>query len=164
MKTHAARFAESCDKHDHQRCVTRAMHTAETLCEQRELQLTPIRRRVLELIWERHAPIGAYDILGSLKKCDGALTPATVYRALDFLLQAELIHRIDALNAFIACQWPNKTHTGQFLICRVCQRVIEIEDDSIAELIAQKAKAAGFAPYRQDVEVKGICANCGPRR
>lgn len=163
MKTHLARFAESRGKHDHERCVIRAMRTAEKLCEQRELQLTPIRRRVLELIWERHAPIGAYDILGALKKGEGALSPPTVYRALEFLLQAGLIHRIDALNAFVACQWPDTPHTGQFLICRVCQSVAEMEDDSVAQLIAKKAKLAGFAPDNQDVEVKGVCANCGPK-
>ena len=95
MVSFVHRFAESRGKHDHERCMTRALRTAEKVCKERGLQLTAIRRRVLELIWARHAPIGAYDILASLKKGEGALAPPTVYRALDFLMDAGLIHRID---------------------------------------------------------------------
>ena len=106
MAASQPRFAESRGKHDHQRCMTRAIRAAERVCKERDLQLTAIRRRVFELIWERHAPIGAYDILGALKKGEGALAPPTVYRALDFLLDAGLIHRIDTLNAYIGCESP----------------------------------------------------------
>ncbi|PZN34922.1 MAG: Fur family transcriptional regulator [Proteobacteria bacterium] len=159
----ARKFGESRGKHDHQRCMARAMRTAEKVCAERDLQLTPIRRRVLELIWQRHAPIGAYDILGSLKKHEGALAPPTVYRALEFLLEAGLIHRIDALNAFVGCEMPDSEHAGQFLICRSCQSVTELEDASITQLIRKKALAAGFAPDAQEVEIKGICAQCRKR-
>ena len=140
--------------------MTRALRTAEKVCEELELQLTPIRRRVLELILERHAPIGAYDILGALKKGEGALAPPTVYRALEFLLQAGLIHRIDTLNAYVACEIPKTAHAGQFLICRVCQSVTELEDDSIAQLITKTASAAGFSADSHDVEIKGVCVRC----
>ena len=67
------RFTESQGKHDHRRCVSRAIANAERICEARQLRLTPLRRRVLELVWNRHAPTGAYDILGALKKGEGAL-------------------------------------------------------------------------------------------
>ena len=154
------RYAESRGKHDHQRCMSRAMRTAEKVCKERDLQLTSIRRRVLELIWERHAPIGAYDILASLKKGEGALAPPTVYRALEFLMQAGLIHRIDTLNAFIGCATPEEAHTGQMLICRACNRVTELDDPSITRLLAQKARDAGFASDQQSVEIKGLCADC----
>jgi Fur family zinc uptake transcriptional regulator len=140
--------------------MSRALRTAEKLCKERNLQLTPIRRRVLELIWERHAPIGAYDILAALKKGEGALAPPTVYRALEFLLAAGLIHRIDTLNAFIACETPEEKHTGQLLICRSCNRVTELDDQSITRLLAQKATAAGFTSDEQSVEIKGLCADC----
>ena len=159
-KTSAVRFAESRGKHDHSRCVERAMTTAEQVCSERELQLTPIRKRVLELVWQRHAPIGAYDILGSLKKADGALAPPTVYRALEFLLEAGLIHRIDSLNAFMACELPQNEHAGQFLVCRECNRVTEIDDPAIDKLLAQKAKTAGFVAEKHSVEIKGLCVNC----
>lgn len=136
------------------------MTTAEQVCSERELQLTPIRKRVLELVWQRHAPIGAYDILGSLKKTDGALAPPTVYRALEFLLDAGLIHRIDSLNAFMACESPKIEHAGQFLVCRECNRVTEIDDPAIDKLLVQKAKAAGFVAEKLSVEIKGLCMDC----
>jgi Fur family transcriptional regulator, zinc uptake regulator len=160
MNSTSTRFAESKGKHDHARCITRAMRSAEKLCAARELQFTPIRRRVFELIVERHAPIGAYDILGALKKGEGAQAPPTVYRAIEFLLDAGLIHRIDALNAFIACDTPEEAHTCQFLVCRSCNQVTELDDPAISKLILQKAKAAGFAADPQDVEIKGLCSRC----
>jgi Fur family zinc uptake transcriptional regulator len=155
-----ARYAESRGKHDHTRCMSRTMKAAEKVCAQRGLQLTPIRRRVLELVSERHAPVGAYDILGALKKSEGALAPPTVYRALEFLLDAGLIHRIDTLNAFISCESPEDMHTGQFLVCRSCSRVTELDDPAITRLLVQKAKAAGFTTDTQSVEIKGLCADC----
>lgn len=160
MKTAALKFPESRGKHDHDRCVSRVMRAAEKVCTERELQLTPIRRRVLELITKRHAPIGAYDILGALKKGEGAQAPPTVYRALEFLLDAGLIHRIDTLNAFVACETPDTLHAGQFLVCRSCNKVIELDDPAISRLLVQKAKAAGFTADPQDVEIKGLCASC----
>lgn len=163
MRSSNVKFAESRGKHDHQRCLNRAMRNAERICEEQQLQLTPIRRRVFELILERHAPIGAYDILASLKKGEGALAPVTVYRALEFLLAAGLIHRIDALNAYVACESPHSTHIGQFLICRDCQRVMELDDDSISQLVAKRARAAGFTAEMDDIEIKGICDACRTR-
>lgn len=80
---------------------------------------------MLELVSQRHAPVGAYDVLGALRKGEGALAPPTVYRALEFLIEAGLIHRIDTLNAFIACVSPEEMHAGQFLVCRTCSRVTE---------------------------------------
>lgn len=163
MSSSNVKFAESRGKHDHQRCLNRAMRNAERICEEQQLQLTPIRRRVFELILDRHAPIGAYDILASLKKGEGALAPVTVYRALEFLLAAGLIHRIDALNAYVACEFPNASHVGQFLICRNCQRVIELDDDAISQLVAKRARAAGFVVEMDDIEIKGICDDCRTR-
>jgi Fur family transcriptional regulator, zinc uptake regulator len=162
MRASTTRFAESRGKHDHQRCISRALRNAEQICQELQLQLTPIRRRVLELILQRHAPIGAYDILGSLRKGEGALAPVTVYRALEFLLSAGLIHRIDALNAYVACETPNTAHVPQFLICRHCQRVIELEDDSISQLVSKKARTAGFTVDMDDIEIKGVCDECRP--
>lgn len=136
------------------------MQAAEKMCAERGLQLTPIRRRVLELITQRHAPIGAYDILGALKKGEGAQAPPTVYRALEFLLDAGVIHRIDAINAFVACEVPETVHTGQFLICSECNKVVELDDPAISRLLTQKAEAAGFTADTHDVEIKGLCGAC----
>jgi Fur family zinc uptake transcriptional regulator len=95
-----------------------------------------------------------------LKKGEGAQAPPTVYRALEFLLDAGLIHRIDTLNAFVACETPDTLHAGQFLVCRSCNKVIELDDPAISRLLVQKAKAAGFTADPQDVEIKGLCASC----
>jgi Fur family transcriptional regulator, zinc uptake regulator len=160
MATSNVRYTESLGKHDHRRCVTRALAAAEKICDERKLRLTPLRRRVLELVWNRHAPIGAYDILGSLKEGEGALEPPTVYRALKFLQDAGLVHRIDSLNAFIGCESPQDGHTAQFLVCRQCNRVTELDDPAISQLLVERARILGFVTDAQDIEIKGLCGAC----
>ncbi len=160
MRNASTRFAESRGTHDHRRCVSRALRAAEKICTERNLQFTPIRRRVLELVWSRHAPIGAYDILNALKKGEGASAPPTVYRALDFLLDAGLIHRIDALSAFMACEHPDQAHSGQFLVCRNCSRATEIHDPAIGHLLGQKATESASSPTAKASKSKA-CARIG---
>ena len=160
MASPAVRYAESVGKHDHRRCVSKALAAAEKICDERNLRLTPLRRRVLELVWTRHAPVGAYDILGALKKGEGALEPPTVYRALKFLQEAGLVHRIDSLNAFIGCEAPQEGHAAQFLVCRKCNRVMELDDPAISKLLIEKARVLGFVTDAQDIEIKGLCATC----
>lgn len=147
--------------HDHSRCVHSALAEADTLCEQKGLRLTALRRRVLELVWQSHKPLGAYDILGVLSEQDGRrAAPPTVYRALDFLLEHGLVHRIASLNAFMGCVHPEHAHQGQFLICRACHVAVELEHPTISEAINGGAASIGFAVETQTVEVVGLCANC----
>ena len=146
--------------HDHGRCIADALDGAEALCTRRGARLTTLRRRVLELVWERHEPVRAYDILDSLRAGRPGAAPPTVYRALDFLLGHGLIHRIESLNAYVGCGEPRASHTGQFLICDDCGAVGEIDDAEISGLIAEKADAMGFAVLRQTVEVMGRCPGC----
>jgi Fur family zinc uptake transcriptional regulator len=160
MKSAASRFADSRGKHDHQRCVSKALRAADEVCAERGLRLTPTRKRVLELVWTRHAPIGAYDILGQLSKEGRQDAPPTVYRALSFLMDAGLIHRIDTLNAYLACETPKHLHAAQFLVCRSCRAVTELGDPAIARLLAQRVKAAGFTADAHDLEIKGLCDTC----
>ncbi len=160
MKSPARRFADSRGKHDHQRCVSKALRAAEQICAERGLRLTPIRKRVLELIWKRHAPIGAYDILSQLGKEGGRDAPPTVYRSLSFLLGAGLIHRIDALNAYLGCETPKQGHSAQLLVCRSCRAVTELGDPAITRLLSQRVKAAGFTADARDLEIKGLCGTC----
>ena len=97
----------ACLPHDHSRCVAEALAEAEALCAKQGTRLTTLRKRVLELVWASHKPLGAYDILGVLSEEDGRrAAPPTVYRALDFLLENGLVHRIASLNAFIGCVHP----------------------------------------------------------
>ncbi|MCW9044798.1 MAG: transcriptional repressor [Alphaproteobacteria bacterium] len=147
-------------QHDHHQCVDDALKQAETLCKDNGARLTPIRKRVLELVWSSHKPVGAYDILEILNSERRGSAPPTVYRALDFLLEHGLVHRIEFLNAFIGCNDPGAPHVGQFVICRECRDAIELNDPKIPEVIANVAYASGYTDLRHTVEVEGICPNC----
>jgi Fur family zinc uptake transcriptional regulator len=147
-------------EHDHGDCVQQALVTAEKICRERGLRLTRIRRRVLELVWNSHKPVGAYDILDVLGREGQRSAPPTVYRALDFLIDADLVHRLDSLNAYVGCSHPHSSHTGQFLICRDCRSVAELDDKEISALVDRKANALGFSAVRQMLEIHGLCPEC----
>jgi len=147
-------------QHDHGSCVAEALQKAERLCRERGLRLTKVRRRVLELVWNSHKPVGAYDILDSLGEDGRKAAPPTVYRALEFLIEAGLVHRLDTLNAFVGCPDPGSSHTGQFLICRGCRSVAELDDAEIAAVVSRKAGDFGFAAVRQMLEIQGLCQDC----
>jgi Fur family zinc uptake transcriptional regulator len=147
--------------HDHSHCVHTALTEADALCAQKGLRLTALRRRVLELVWQSHKPLGAYDILGVLSEEDGRrAAPPTVYRALDFLLENGLVHRIASLNAFTGCNHPTHVHQGQFLICRECHAAIELQHPAISDAVVSAAAEVGFAVEGQTVEIVGICSGC----
>lgn len=148
------------DEHDHAHCVASAMETASSICRKRGLRFTPQRRRVLELVWNSHKPVGAYDILDRLNRDGAKVAPPTVYRALEFLIEADLVHRLDSLNAFVGCPDPDTPHTGQFLICGQCRSVAELDASDIDDLVRQRAAQLGFTAVRQTLEIEGICQNC----
>ncbi|QLF93490.1 transcriptional repressor [Pseudomonas sp. ABC1] len=161
LKPYTARTPLACTPHDHSHCVNDALANAEAVCARQGVRLTALRKRVLELVWDSHKPLGAYDILAVLSEQDGRrAAPPTVYRALDFLQDNGLVHRIASLNAFIGCSHPEHPHQGQFLICRNCHTAIELEQPAIAEAIVGAAKAVGFAVEGQTVEVVGLCTAC----
>lgn len=130
------------------------------MCAERGVRLTAQRARVLELVWSSHQPRGAYAILEDLSADGKRVAPLTVYRALDFLLEQGLIHRIESLNAFVGCSAPGTLHTGQFLVCSCCGNAQELVDPRIAAIIAETSAAQGFTITRQTVEVTGICPAC----
>lgn len=147
--------------HDHASCIDRALQAAEQICAHQNLRLTVLRRRVLELVWQSHEPLGAYDILAVLSEEDGRrAAPPTVYRALDFLLEHGLVHRIASLNAFIGCPHPEQVHQGQFLICRNCRSVTELKQRQVSQVIDDAAGTVGFQADSQTVEVLGMCVVC----
>jgi Fur family transcriptional regulator, zinc uptake regulator len=153
-------LARMARRHDHAACVSRAVSTAEEICAARGLKLTPVRQRVLEIVWRSHEPIGAYDILAELAKERDKAAPPTVYRALEFLMEAGLVHRIDSLNAFVGCDAPRREHVGQFLVCRQCHRVVEIDDAALQRALADRCRAAGFHVEPAPLEIKGLCNDC----
>lgn len=146
--------------HDHSACRGEALGRAETICSARGVRLTEIRRRVLEHVWCGHKPLGAYEILDMLRDERQKTAPPTVYRALDFLLEHGLIHRIESLNAFVGCTDPETPHRAQFLICEQCGTTAELKDPRIDAAISEQAVAAGFSVNRRTIEVEGVCPHC----
>ena len=148
------------ETHDHGACVDDAMAAAEARCAASDLRLTPIRRRVLELLLAEHRALGAYDILGHLSAEGLGAQPPVAYRALDFLVKAGLAHRIEALNAYTACSHVGLDHTPAFLICRSCQSVAESETALTQGRLGDAARAAGFQIERTVIEAQGLCPAC----
>lgn len=151
--------AVSWEEHDHAGCVDEALRVAEEVCLARGVRLTELRRRVLALVWNGHKAVGAYALLEQLQQ-GGRAAPPTVYRALDFLLEQGLIHRLASLNAYVGCIRPGAPHSGQFLICEACQNLVELDDVAIGRMIANRSRSGGFEPSRQTVEVLGLCPRC----
>lgn len=146
--------------HDHGRCVSEVMAEATNVCARRGVRLTPLRRRVLEIVWQSHRPLGAYPILEILAVDGRAAAPPTVYRALDFLLENGLVHRIASLNAFVGCRYPGHIGAGQFLICQSCGSAAELNDTRVERAIDKSAAASGFVARGHTVEIAGLCPNC----
>ncbi len=149
-----------------------AIAAAEAACHRRGAQLTELRRQVLQLILEAGQPVGAYALLDRLRAARPGAAPPTVYRALDFLLEHGLIHKVERLNAFISCAGPatahdhcaghGHDHPHQFLICGRCGATAELCDPAVSRAVAEAARVAGFAAIRTTVEVEGLCAACQP--
>ena len=147
--------------HDHQRCIASALTQAESLCRENNARLTPIRRKVLTTIWQSHQPLGAYAIAEQMNEgAERRILPPTVYRAIEFLYDLGLIHRIDSLNAYIGCAFPGTEHSDLFLICRQCGSVAECCAEVIDNAIANTAKRARFQTESQSLEVIGLCSGC----
>jgi len=141
--------------------VAETLEDAAQLCARNGAQFTELRRSVLALILEAEGPLTAYQLLEQLQAIRKGAVPPTVYRALDFLIENRLIHRIERLNAFIPCHESDHDHADvQFLICGQCGTVAEIEDHGIAEALANAAATQGFQPGRAIVELDGTCAAC----
>ncbi|WP_160120792.1 Fur family transcriptional regulator [Rhodovarius lipocyclicus] len=146
--------------HHHHAPLDTQLAQAETLCRQRGAQLTPLRRQVLALVLKSENPVGAYALLDQLKAERAGAAPPTVYRALDFLLEQGLIHRVERLNAFVGCATAGEQHAHQFLICRNCGTTRELTDAGIEAALRAAAGKAGFTALKMTVEIEGLCGNC----
>lgn len=146
--------------HDHSVCLSNALTQAEHVCATQGKRLTPMRRRVLELIWADHSPVKAYDLLDRLQAKQGKVAPPTVYRALEFLQEAGLIHRLESHNAFVGCPYPGHGDKVRFLICRACGAIAEQAMGELSKRIAADAEEVGFQVEDQLLEVTGLCPQC----
>mgnify|MGYP001161244674 CR=1 FL=1 len=147
--------------HDHCGCEARILDEARRLCRERGVRLTNQRFEVLEIVASSHKPLGAYDIMEKVHFDGRRQSPVIIYRALDFLIAQGLVHRLNSLNAFIACMHSETAHTAQFLICRNCRNVAELKSSRVAEQIDEDALKTGFMVDQQVVEISGICGECG---
>jgi Fur family transcriptional regulator, zinc uptake regulator len=146
--------------HDHTHCTTDALARAEALTNAAGARLTPVRRRVLEILLEEHKALGAYDVLARLATEGFGNQPPVAYRALEFLVDQGLAHRIQRLNAFTACVHPGENHAPAFLICRACHMVAEAEATTARNSLDAEAARAGFRIERSTIEALGLCPSC----
>jgi Fur family zinc uptake transcriptional regulator len=136
------------------------LHRADRICEGRGARLTDLRRQVLGLILDQPGPTGAYEVLDRLRATRNGAAPPTVYRALDFLQEQGLVHKLERLSAFVGCVAHDGDHAAQFLICRTCGRVTEIEDHELAHALDDAAHRLGFTVGKATIEAEGQCAAC----
>lgn len=144
------------------------LDNAERLCAAHGSRLTDLRRQVLGLVLEAARPVGAYDLLDGLRADKKGAAPPTVYRALDFLLEEGLIHKIERLSAFVGCTHTldgshaeaGHPHAAQFLICTGCGQVTELDDHGILHALVDATRHIGFTVRHSTVEAEGLCAAC----
>jgi Fur family zinc uptake transcriptional regulator len=146
--------------HDHSACISATLAGAEAHCAAHKLKLTPIRRRALEILLAEHRALGAYDLLGHFANEGLGTAPPVAYRALDFLTSAGFAHKIEGLNAYIACAHLGSDHAPAFLICTLCKSVAEVETEASDGRLGAAARAAGFEIERTVVEALGLCPAC----
>jgi Fur family zinc uptake transcriptional regulator len=161
MKHSAAQGHQACNHPDHH------VHDAKSylaevadVCRERGLRLTALREQVLKLIADAERPVKAYALLEQMRDERGPVAPPTVYRALDFLLENGFIHKLESINAFVSCHQPRQQHSVPFLICKRCLATVELEDEAVTRLLVAQARALGFEPHAQTLEVHGLCASC----
>jgi Fur family zinc uptake transcriptional regulator len=144
----------------HETCIRSALDEARRICDTHGARLTPLRRRVLELVWSSHQAVKAYELLDRLSTEDHTVKPPTIYRALDFLLEQGLVHRVDSLNAFVGCTHPEVPHDVRLLICTRCGQVAELANPALDEALSLAVAETGFQPTRAHLEIHGLCTHC----
>ena len=148
---------QNCDHHN--KCTKKAIKAADQYCNSRGLRFTSIRKKVLEIIWETHNPIKAYDILDKLKGI-GAEKPPTVYRALNFLLDNRLIHKLSSQQSYIGCEHANAHDQCYFLSCTECGDITECCSKELDNAFSKVVKKAKFNQSNVVCEISGICSIC----
>lgn len=133
-------------------------------CEERGTRLTPIRQHVLTLLLEAGRSLKAYELLEAMKQLYPQAKPPTVYRALDFLVEEGLIHRLDAVNAWTACQDVAGHHHDLLIVCTVCGKVAELSAPLISHQLQDMIQAAGFIQTTSETELRAICQDCSRKQ
>ncbi len=148
------------EDHDHAHCAGDVLTRAEEISAERGARLTPVRRRTLEILLESHRAMGAYEVLERLAGDGFGNQPPVAYRALDFLVEQGLAHRIRRLNAFTACMTPGEAHSPAFFICKSCDAVAEAPAGRVRAAMEASAADIGFVVERMNIEALGLCPVC----
>lgn len=151
------------EKHDHGACIIVGLAAAEAHCQSEGLRFTPVRRKALEILLQEHRALGAYEMLDRLRDAGFGSQPPVAYRALEFLVSNGFAHKIERLNAFIACAHPGANHSPAFMICRLCDSVAEAQSSPARGALGEAARATGFRIERTVVEAEGICPACSDK-
>lgn len=158
--THTPQPELAFTRHDHARCTGDVLAGAERMAAEKGLRLTPVRRRTLEILLEAHRALGAYEVLERLAQDGFGKQPPVAYRALEFLVENGLAHRVQRLNAFAACMHPGEEHDAAFLICTGCNAVAEAPAARVRSVLEAAAAASGFRVERASIEALGLCPAC----
>jgi len=156
----AARNGGKGPRHNHGDCIAVALRRADSVCARSGARLTELRRQVLNQVWQGHQAVKAYDILSHLGSATHTAKPATVYRALQFLQEHGLVHRLESMNAYVGCTRPDERHEGQFFICGGCGLVLEFRAVGVGSAVERRAAQEGFLINHLTLEVRGLCRQC----
>jgi Fur family transcriptional regulator, zinc uptake regulator len=151
--------------HDHGACMAGALGRAKARCLEMGIKWTALRERVFLHVTANHKPVSAYDLIESLAQDGKRLAPVSVYRILDVLQEAGIVHRLESRNAFYACMTAHEAGREMVtFICGKCDCVTEAEAPEAFRAISEVSKAARFQARTAMIEVSGICAGCSERR
>ncbi|WCM22292.1 transcriptional repressor [Paraburkholderia bryophila] len=137
-----------------------ALTLADEYCRERGEKLTPIRRKVLELLLNSGRATKAYSLLDEMRQIHPGSAPPTVYRALDFLLTAGLVHRIESINAFTVCHDLTQCQHGILVVCQQCGNVTELHQPKLRQALVAQIEDAGYRLASDEIELKGLCSAC----
>lgn len=152
---------KSCfEHHNHAECVANALFTAQEICKSKNLRLTDLRYGVLHQVWINEKPASAYDILAALQNDFPKAAPISIYRALDFLIDNGLIHRLETKNAYIGCRYPQAEHICAVLVCLKCGKAEEIKADKAFKELKKEASGKKFKAKKASIEIEGVCPSC----
>jgi len=146
--------------HDHSRCKRSAMRAVVSLCKARKLRLTPVRQRTLEILLESHSALGAYQVLEKLAAGGFGEKPPMVYRALGFLMEQGFVHKLEKLNAYVACVEPSVCSHPCLMVCKLCGRVAEQSVPGARKQLTAAANQLGFSTGASVMELSGVCNQC----
>ncbi|MDR2055313.1 MAG: transcriptional repressor [Desulfovibrio sp.] len=133
---------------------------AENLRRRQGVRLTSLRRSILEILVAADFPVKAYDIIEYMRDKGKRVTPASIYRTLDFLLQNGLVHRVNSLNAYIPCTGKHSNHILLMFICSECQKTTEIDDQTLYDSMQSRLEELGMSLQGGCIEIQGTCKEC----